>query len=205
VAGGNWCTNQVWLDSLTHNLFSLIKQQHRHYLQSSTSRSRNLGTSKHQRSLYSSPDVTLQQHTGKRNTTVSSETSLSNVLVSQAWQHTPLMPALERQRQADLSVRPAWSTEPVLRPPGLHRETLSRTKFHLLTAVIKLLTKTTAFTWLIFQEYSPLGCGQQGSRAAEAWSRKRRAMNAGAQLSFLFSAGLQPIQWCPPHLLDSPP
>lgn len=113
MAGGNWCTDQVWLDSLTHNLFSLIKQQHRHYLQSSTSRSRNLGTSKHQRSLYSSPDVTLQQHTGKRNTTVSSETSLSNVLVSQAWQHTPLMPALERQRPAYLKseARLVWDSQ----------------------------------------------------------------------------------------------
>jgi hypothetical protein len=30
----------------------------------------------------------------------------------------------QRQRQVDLSSRPAWSTERVLRQPGLHREIL---------------------------------------------------------------------------------
>lgn len=39
----------------------------------------------------------------------------------------PLIPALERQKQRDLSSRSVWSTECVPRHPGLHRETLSQT------------------------------------------------------------------------------
>lgn len=35
----------------------------------------------------------------------------------------PLMPAL--RKQADWSLRPAWTTEVVPGPPGLHREILS--------------------------------------------------------------------------------
>jgi hypothetical protein len=39
----------------------------------------------------------------------------------------PLIPALRRQRQADLmSLRTTWSTELVLGQPELHRKTLSR-------------------------------------------------------------------------------
>ena len=41
------------------------------------------------------------------------------------WWHTSLIPALKRQRQEDLSSRPAWSIEWVPGQPGLHRETLS--------------------------------------------------------------------------------
>ena len=48
------------------------------------------------------------------------------------WWHTPLIPALRRQRQVDLfSLRPAWSTERVLGKPGLHRETVLNPHFHL--------------------------------------------------------------------------
>jgi hypothetical protein len=39
------------------------------------------------------------------------------------------IPALRRQRQASVSLRPAWFTKQVLGQPGmLHKETLSQTK-----------------------------------------------------------------------------
>ena len=49
---------------------------------------------------------------------------------SQAWWHTPLIPALGRQRQVDyeFSSRPAWFTRWVPGQPGLYRESLSRKK-----------------------------------------------------------------------------
>ena len=46
------------------------------------------------------------------------------LIISGQWLHTPLIPALRRQRQSYLSLRLAWSTEQVLGQPGLHRETL---------------------------------------------------------------------------------
>lgn len=39
--------------------------------------------------------------------------------------HTPLVPALKGEKQADLSSRPFWSTEQAPRQPGLYRKTLS--------------------------------------------------------------------------------
>jgi len=42
--------------------------------------------------------------------------------------HTPLIPALRRQRQADLSLslRPSWSIWWVLKHPGLHSKMISQ-------------------------------------------------------------------------------
>jgi hypothetical protein len=37
----------------------------------------------------------------------------------------PLIPALQKQKLVNLSVRPAWSTEQVPGQLGLHRETIS--------------------------------------------------------------------------------
>jgi hypothetical protein len=42
------------------------------------------------------------------------------------WWCMPLTPALGRQSQVNLSLRPAWSTELVLGQLGLHRETRER-------------------------------------------------------------------------------
>ena len=43
------------------------------------------------------------------------------------WWRTPFIPALGRQKQADLlSSRPAWSTQQVPGQPGLHGEALSQ-------------------------------------------------------------------------------
>ena len=44
--------------------------------------------------------------------------------------HKPFIPTLGRQRQVDLWVGPAWSTEWVPGQPGLYRETLSHTHTH---------------------------------------------------------------------------
>jgi hypothetical protein len=50
-----------------------------------------------------------------------------NSMLSGVRRHTPLIPSLMKQRQAELSLssRPAWTTELVSGQPGLHRETLS--------------------------------------------------------------------------------
>jgi hypothetical protein len=58
-------------------------------------------------------------HTGKH-----SYTFLKNNYFNRACGHMPLVLAFGRQKQTELSSRPAWSIEWVLGQLGLHRDTL---------------------------------------------------------------------------------
>jgi hypothetical protein len=54
---------------------------------------------------------------------------VKNTIKARWWWHTPLIPALGRQEQADfLSLQPAWSPELFPGQPRLHKETMSQTK-----------------------------------------------------------------------------
>ena len=67
------------------------------------------------------------------------------------WWHTPLIPALGRQRQArwPLSLRSAWSTEQVPGQPVLYRKTLSQ-KQNQNKKDRCIRTEFSSFLWLSF-------------------------------------------------------